>query len=284
MTPQGPTRHEDADEASADRAVARLTEQVAERSWYHTIELAPGVETPGWFDLRAVAPKVLPDDLGGRRCLDIASFDGFWALSMQDRGASEVVAIDVLDPRGWDWPTGSEAQVEEAIGARKGAGEGFDIVMSALERQITRRDMSVYDLDAAELGTFDFVYFGSLLLHLRDPVRALERARSVCSGEMVVVDAIDPALTVMHPRRPVAHFDGKGRPWWWKGNATAIARMVESAGFELAGKPKRVTMPPGRGQRKPPILRSLRSHAGRTELLSARHGDPHVAVRARPRI
>jgi tRNA (mo5U34)-methyltransferase len=284
MTTQGPTRQESADGTPAAGPATDLAEQVAEREWYHTIELSPGVETPGWFDLREVAPKVLPDVLKGKRCLDIASFDGFWALSMQDRGASEVLAIDVLDPRGWDWPAGSEAKVEEAIGARKGAGEGFDIVMSALDRQIVRRDLSVYDLDPAELGTFDFVYFGSLLLHLRDPVRALERARSVCSGEIVVVDAIDPVLTAMHPRRPVAHFDGHGRPWWWKGNAAAIARMVESAGFELVGKPKRVTMPPGRGQQKPPLLGSLRSHAGRTELLSARYGDPHVAVHARPRV
>ena len=33
------------------------------REWYHTIEIAPGVRTPGLVDLRSIAPRVLPDDL-----------------------------------------------------------------------------------------------------------------------------------------------------------------------------------------------------------------------------
>ena len=31
--------------------------------WYHTIELAPGVVTPGQIDHRAVVDRVLPKDL-----------------------------------------------------------------------------------------------------------------------------------------------------------------------------------------------------------------------------
>src|SRR5205807_5013924 len=117
---------------------------------------------------------------------------------------AEVVAIDVLDPRRWDWPPGSRDDVVAAIGARMGSGEGFEIVMRALGRQVERRELSVYDLDPAAVGTFDFVYVGSLLLHLRDPVLALERVRGVCAGEAVVVDSIDPVLTLRHPRRPLA--------------------------------------------------------------------------------
>jgi hypothetical protein len=29
-----------------------LLERVAGQRWYHTIDLAPGVTTPGWFDMR----------------------------------------------------------------------------------------------------------------------------------------------------------------------------------------------------------------------------------------
>lgn len=261
-----------------------LADRVAEREWYHTIRLAPGIETPGWFDLRPIAQRVLPRSLAGARCLDIGAFDGFWSLEMEARGAREVVAIDILDPAKWDWPAFAAPEAIEALSARKGRGEGFEIVMEALDHHVERRELSVYDLDPADIGSFDFVYFGSLLLHLRDPVRALERARAVCSGEMVVVDAIDPLLTASHPRKAVAHLDGHGRPWWWKGNAAAIARMVESAGLELVAKPRRVLIPPGAGQKSPPLnLRSLRHLAGRFAQISARLGDPHVVVRARPR-
>ncbi len=166
-----PTGHADdsAQAAVSSHAPDELSDEVRNREWYHTIELAPGVDTPGWFDLRPVAPKVLPRMLSGKRCLDVAAFDGFWTLEMQARGAGEVVAIDVLDPRQWDWPVGSDDDVRQAVSQRKGTGEGFSIVMEALGRKVERRALSVYDLDPADIGTFDFVYVGSLLLHLRDP-------------------------------------------------------------------------------------------------------------------
>ena len=261
-----------------------LRERIAQCDWYHTIELAPGVETPGYFDLREVASEVLPASLTGARCLDVATFDGFWALEMAKRGASEVVAIDILDPRRWDWPIDSDDAALAAVGERKGAGEGFELVMDALGMEIERRELSVYELDPDLVGTFDFVYTGSLLLHLRDPVRAIERVRSVCTGRALFVDAIDPVLTRLHPRRPVASFDGAGRPWWWKPNVQALARMVRSGGFELENAPKRVKMKPGKGfPRARPSLALLRSQQLRAEVRNALIGDPHAAIMARPR-
>src|SRR3712207_8621350 len=65
------------------------------------------------------------------------------------------------------------------------------------------------DLDPAELGSFDIVYVGSLLLHLRDPVAALEKVRSVTAGECIVVDAIDLELSLLFPRRPLAHLEDR---------------------------------------------------------------------------
>jgi tRNA (mo5U34)-methyltransferase len=260
-----------------------LRDRIAQRDWYHTIELAPGLATPGYFDLREVASEVLPASLSGARCLDVATFDGFWALELEKRGASEVMAIDILDASRWDWPIGSGDAALAAMHERKGAGEGFELVMDTLGRRIERREMSVYELDPDEVGKFDFVYMGSLLLHLRDPVRAIERVRSVCRGRAVFVDAIDPVLTRLHPRRAVASFDGIGRPWWWKPNVAGLARLTTSGGFEVEGKPRRVKMKPGQGYPPPRFSRAvLRSHRLRGDLRNALLGDPHAAITARP--
>ena len=43
-------------------------------------------------------------------------------------------------------------------------------------------EASAYDLSPEFVGTFDVVVCGSLLLHLREPLRALESIRSVCSA------------------------------------------------------------------------------------------------------
>jgi tRNA (mo5U34)-methyltransferase len=252
--------------------------------WYHSIELAPGNVTPGWFDLRGLPERLpLPASLRGRRALDVGTFDGFWAFELERRGAEEVIAVDLLDPTRWDWPQAAPASVLEALAARKRGGEGFLVAREALRSSVVRMERSIYELDPDEIGEFDLVYVGSLLLHLRDPVRALERVRRVCRGVLLVVDAIDPVLSALHPLKPLAGLDGVGRPWWWLPNAAGLRQMVEVAGFEAIGPVRRVTMPPGAGQKRArPSAAQLRSRAGRRDVLGAWRGDPHAAVLARP--
>jgi len=91
------------------------------------------VVTPGWYDLRALPAQLpLPARLDGLRCLDVGTFDGFWAFELERRGASEVMAVDLLDPLGWDWPAGSVPDTVEAIGQRKRGGAGFELAAAAL--------------------------------------------------------------------------------------------------------------------------------------------------------
>jgi tRNA (mo5U34)-methyltransferase len=262
-----------------------LGEQIDERQWYHTLELAPGLFTPGWFDLREVARQVsLPASLTGKRCLDIGTFDGFWAFEMERRGAAEVIAVDVLDPRKWDWPEPANEAAIAAVGARKGSGDGFEIARAALGSKVERHELSIYDLDPAFLGTFDVVYIGSLLLHLRDPVGGLMAARGVCSGELHLVDAIDLARTRLMRRSATVVLEGIGRPWWWKPNERGLVRMVEAAGFELTRPPGRTYMKPGAGHpHRIKNPKALLSPFGREELMRSWRGDPHAIITARPR-
>jgi tRNA (mo5U34)-methyltransferase len=264
-----------------------LRERVAQQGqWYHTLELAPGVVTPGWFDTRPALDRIpFPADLTGRRCLDIATFDGFWGFAMEQRGAQEVLAIDLLDERSLDWPLLSAPATVAAIGERKNAGRGFEIAKESLRSAVERLEMSVYELDPAVVGTFDFVYIGSLLLHLKNPIGALERVRAVCRGELLAVDAIDLVYTFMRPNHPVATLDGVGRPWWFKPNQAGLVRMIEASGFEVTEPPVRFYMKPGAGQAKVPLRgvpRAMLHPAGREAVLRTYKGDPHVAVLARP--
>jgi tRNA (mo5U34)-methyltransferase len=260
-----------------------LAARVEEISWYHSLELRPGLVTPGWFDTRPIAPTLpMPSDLSGRRCLDVGTFDGFWAYEMERRGAAEVVAVDVPDPERWDWPANTEPQAQAEIASRR-PGAGFALAHEVLGSSVRRLERSVYELDPSELGTFDFVYLGSLLLHLRDPVRALERVHDVCSGELLLVETVDLPLSLMMPRRPAATLDVRGRPWWWTANAAGIRRMAEAARFEPVERPQWVYMPRGEGQGLAPLtLRTLLHPQGPKRALLALKGDPHVVIRARP--
>jgi tRNA (mo5U34)-methyltransferase len=249
--------------------------------WYHTIDLPGHGPTPGYFDTRG-APVPLPERLDGLRCLDVGTYDGYWAFEMERRGASEVVAVDVLDPLRWDWPADATPSAIEAIGAGKRASRSFETAREALGSSVQRLDVSAYDLSPAAVGAFDVVYCGSLTLHLRDPVGALMAIRSVCRGLLVLEDAIDVPLTRLLRRHPAATLDARGRPWWWKVNAAGLARLAEAAGFAVLEGPRRFSMPFGAGGPTPRVHpRRLHTRAGREEARLALRGDPHAALLAR---
>jgi tRNA (mo5U34)-methyltransferase len=263
--------------------MSALRAEIEGTEWYHTFELAPDIVTPGWFDLRGVVDRIpFPGSLAGKRCLDVGTFDGFWAFEMERRGG-EVLAIDLLDPWRWDWPAGSKVETVMALDQRKRAGRGFEVARRAFESNVERRELSIYDLDPGEIGHFDVVYVGSLLLHLRDPVAGLGRVRDVCSGTAIICDAIDVAKSLLYRKEPVAGLDARGRPWWWRPNVAALERMIEAAGLRLTAPTRRIRMPAGAGRPKPPIRpRLLRSRAGRQEILETRLGDPHAIAIAEP--
>ena len=269
--------------ASAEELRASAVRQ----SWYHTIDLGSGVVTPGYFDTRQVVDTVgFPADLAGRRCLDVGTFDGFWAFQMERRGAEEVVAIDLLDATAHDWPANTPP--ERIPEGRK--GDGFELAHRALRSAVKRVERSVYDLDPDEDGEFDLIYVGSLLLHLRDPVGALERVRAVAADRVILVDAIDLPLTLLLRNRPVAHLDGWARPRWWKPNLAGLVRMAQAAGLGPTETPRRFYMPFGAGHARPRLTpRTLARTARRAReerlpglLLGAVRGDPHGVVHARP--
>lgn len=215
---------------------ADLAERVANASWYQSLPLPGGVVTPGSFDTLDELSRVpFPVSLKGQRCLDVATANGFWAFEMERRGAAEVIAIDLPAER-LDWP-GSSRPGPQAAAARW--ARSFEIAHEALDSKIQWRELSVYDLAPETLGHFDFVFMGSLLLHLRDPVAALSAVGSVLRGELLSVDAISPPLTALHPMQPMARFEAPGWPLWWVMNLSAYRQLFGAAELEIlaCGRP-----------------------------------------------
>jgi tRNA (mo5U34)-methyltransferase len=235
--------------------------EVASLTWYHTIELPGGVVTPGEYDTRAVAARVpLPADLSGARCLDVGTHDGFWAFEMERRGASEVVAIDLDDPRRIDFSEPVPVLSGEQLTSRVERIPAFWCAHAALRSRVVRHDLSVYDLPGSDLGPFDFAFLGTLLLHLHDPLSALGAIRRVLSpgGMLLVNDAISLELSLLHPRAPAYSLTLlPGRPFWWLPNAAGIARYLEKTGYTLvrSGRPYLVPNGPGFARPAPPRTR-----------------------------
>jgi tRNA (mo5U34)-methyltransferase len=195
-----------------------------------------------------------PSSLEGLRCLDVGTFDGFWAFEMERRGAAEVVALDLDDPAGMDWPADARAAGPERVRQlRATRGHGFRIAHETLGSSVKRVDLNVYDLDPSRVGRFDLVFLGALLLHLRDPVRALEAVASVTSGHLLLAEKIDARLEVWARRTPAARFNGIGEDMqWWIPNSVGLTRMTRSAGFAVVRRGRRFVTPFGASEWTPP--------------------------------
>lgn len=204
-----------------------LAAEVALYPWYHTLELPGGVVTPGMFDHRAMVGRYLiPEDLSGMRCLDVGTMDGFWAFEMERRGASEVVAVDMEDPEKLDWPLKQRLETVKTLDETK--PKRFELVRSALGSNVRRELRSVYDVDT-DLGEFDLVFCGDLLVHLKDPATAVERLYKVCRGSAIVVNPIRDFWWAR--RRAIAEFDGIDNFEWWVTNMEGLRRLMRAAGF-----------------------------------------------------
>ncbi len=234
--------------------------------WYHTIELAPGVVTPGYVDMRPAAPRVLPDELTGKRALDVGTFDGFWGFEMERRGA-QVTAIDLDKIDDAQWPPHKRTELKrevEEFGVE--LGRGFRLASDQLGSQVRRVVSDVYDVTSDRIGgPVDLAFIGTLLLHLRDPVRALDRVRSCLApgAELRLIEPFSVALSLRAPRRPAAEFQTLRTPFnWWVPNLAGIDAWLRTARFERVSR-LGFFRPPARPEmRQPYVALAYRASAG----------------------
>src|ERR1700735_1447327 len=89
----------------AEDAQEALRLIAAHPHWYHQIEVAPGVVTPGVNDSQMRLDALeRAESLDRMRVLEIGARDGFFSFECERRGAAEVVAIDYLTPEETGFP------------------------------------------------------------------------------------------------------------------------------------------------------------------------------------
>lgn len=202
--------------------------------WYHAITLPDGTVTPGWSPV-CMESYGVPEDLTGKRVLDIGAWDGFWTFEALRRGAKEVIAIDDFSDN-----------LGVAKISRENKWKTFDLCREAFgytEEKCKRIEMSVYDIE--KLGHFDIVFFFGTVYHLKNPYLALEKISAICDGEIYIESAIcddySPyrgGLNKGYPNNDMVmeFYPGKqcsdNENNWWYPTLQCLGAMVESVGFK----------------------------------------------------
>jgi tRNA (mo5U34)-methyltransferase len=209
-----------------------LVAQVAETEWYHTLDLGHGVLTPGFFDHRPHLHHYhLPASLEGMRALDVATYNGFWAFEFERRGAAEVIGLDIERFADIDLAPARRAEMTDEQLQRR-TGRGFEIASTALGSRVRREICNVYDLSPAAFGLFDVVFCGDLLLHLTNPVRALQRICSVTRGWAYIAEMYDPYLDRPGQYKLLNYHGGRTDYVWWTFGFGTLQQMIADAGFD----------------------------------------------------
>ena len=194
--------------------VRRLIDALQRLGWYHSIELPSGDVIEGIQTLPQLRQRIaqfpLPENLTGKRVLDIGAWDGWFSFEMERRGA-RVLAID-------------NARRTRFLKARE-----------LLNSRVEYRIADICRSAARDLGRFDIVLFFGVLYHLKHPMLALERvcdlATDLALVESYVTDdgsRLDgpPVMEFYETTEFLGQFDN-----WVGPNTSCLLAMCRTAGF-----------------------------------------------------
>lgn len=160
-----------------------LIDEINRYSWYHTIEVEPGVYTPGegsafspiWSFIRSELARV---DFKNKSVLDIGCRDGLFSLVAESKGAARVQAIDNDLSRG-----------------------ATEFLLPYMKSKIVMQEKNLMDFDPSQDA--DIVMCFGLLYHLRYPIYAIRRMvdclapRGLLLIETGIATKIDQSLPLM---------------------------------------------------------------------------------------
>ncbi len=138
-----------------------------ETGWWHSFELPDGTRIEGVNSVAGLKTRIsqfpIPEDLTGKRVLDIGAWDGWFTFEMERRGA-DVMAVDC-----WDNPR-------------------FRSMQKVFQSKCEYRILDIYELTPDRIGYFDIVLFMGVLYHLKHPLLALERVCAL-TKDLAAVDS-----------------------------------------------------------------------------------------------
>lgn len=215
--------------------------------WYHSYYFDNGFEQRGDYDIGCgIADYRFPADMTGLEVLDVGTGSGWFATYFEQRGA-RVTTVDVRGLCDFDVygryvapPLQKEKPSPDLVlpdGRQiyhSPVSKGFWVMKELLGLKAEFVNSTIYGICPEIFGgrTFDLVFVGSLLMHVRDPIGALRAVRSVCRDRLVANSLriegggdSESAPFMVLLATPEASIN------WWVPSTACLMRWFEGSGF-----------------------------------------------------
>ncbi len=229
----------------AERLYARRDDvpSLSDCYFYHTMDVPGHGTIAGEWDLRGRVDEYLGHEpLRGCRVLEVGTASGFLCFEMERRGA-HVVAYDLSPSTPWDIVPYAGLDVESTHAVRAQHVGRINASWWLCRHAYGSSARMVYGTAyavPAEIGPIDVCTFGAVLLHLRDPLRALESAARLRPSTIVITELARRRRFGFFPERPSQRRGplfvpnaaaGQPTDTWWSFSPSSIANLLAIAGY-----------------------------------------------------
>lgn len=147
-----------------------LQERAAQYSWYHDIEIAPGIRTPSPSPFRHIWDFIIRQMSGvnfsGKSVMDVGCRDGLFSFEAEALGASVVVGIDN----------------DLSAGA-------VEFLIPHFGSKVRMHEKNLLLLDPGADGPYDIAMMFGVLYHLRYPFYGLRRVLDIVKpGGLLLIE------------------------------------------------------------------------------------------------
>ena len=161
-----------------------------------------------------------------------------------------MTAFDLDENSSWDIVPYAAANTEEVIAGRKlhmrSINNSWWYARQLLNKLAQMVYGTVYEL-SPELGTFDIVTLGNMLLHVRDPFLAIQRAAGVSKKYIAITELTKPFILWNQPPIQInsdqhfcqflpSHKNQSPNETWWYLPAETLTEFLQILGFNKIQK------------------------------------------------